>query len=53
MQFDQPQNPDALCCSEAAILPGPSKTVQYVLDGEQYSAYVIRKYDRTSLVFDG
>ena len=44
---------DALCCFEAAILPGPSETVQYILDGEQYSAYVIRKYDRTIVVFDG
>ena len=63
---------DALWCSEAAILPGPSETVQYVLDGrallhrvpwtrgatydqifEQYSAYVIRKYGRTIVVFDG
>ena len=44
---------DALCCSEAEILPGPSETVQYVLDGEQYSAYIIRKYGRTIVVFDG
>ena len=55
MQFDQPQNPlaDALWCSEAAILSELSETVQYVLDGEQYSAYVIRKYGRTIVVFDG
>ena len=45
--------PDALSCSGATILPGPSETVQYVLDGEQYSAYVIRKYCRTNVVFDG
>ena len=44
---------DALWCSEAEILPGPSETVQYVLDGEQYNAYVIRKYGRTIVVFDG
>ena len=63
---------DAQWCSEAAILPGPSETIQYVLDGrallhrvpwtrgatydqifEQYSAYVIRKYGRTIVVFDG
>ena len=39
MQFDQPQNPVWLMrCSgsEAAILPGPSETVQYVLDGRGF-----------------
>ena len=63
---------DALCCSEAAKLPEPSETVQYVVDGgallhrihwtrgatydqifEQYSAYVIKKYGRVIVVFDG
>ena len=63
---------DALWCSEAAKLPGPSETVQYVLDGgallhhilwtrgatydqifEQYIVYVIRKYGRAIVVFDG
>ena len=63
---------DALWCPEAAKHPGPSETVQYVLDGgallhriswtvgatydqicEQYSAYVIRKYGRAIVVFDG
>ena len=63
---------DALWCSEAAKLPGPFETVQYVLDGgvllhripwtrgatydkifEQYSAYVIKKYGRAIVVFDG
>ena len=63
---------DALWCSEAAKLPGPSETVHYVLDGgallhripwtkgatydqicEQYSAYVIKKYGKATVVFDG
>ena len=63
---------DALWCPQAAKLPGPSETVQYVLDGgallhripwtrgatydqifEQYSAYVIRRYCRAIVVFDG
>ena len=63
---------DALWCSEAEKLPGPSETVHYVLDGgallhripwtrgatydqvfEQYYVYVIRKYGRVIVVFDG
>jgi len=65
---------DALWCSEAAKLLGPSQTVQYVLDGgtvlrrvpwtkgatydqicegEQYSAYVTKKYGKATVVFDG
>jgi len=63
---------DALWCSGAAKLPGPSETVQYVLDGgallhripwtvgatyaqivEQYSEYVVRKYGKAIVVFDG
>ena len=60
---------DALWCSEAAILPGPFETVKYVLDGRAllhrvpwtrgstydqiFEQYVIRKYGRTIVVFDG
>jgi len=63
---------DALWTSEVAALPGPSKTVQYVLDGgallhripwtrgsrweqifEQYKSYVLGRYGKAVVVFDG